>query len=93
MAIHDNRKVVAAAGTREPLVAASTIARWAMITAETDNTDYIVVGSKTVVAALATRRGTPLSAGDHASLPVDNLADIYLDALVSGEGATFTYFT
>lgn len=91
--IADGRKEVAAAGTREAL-ATSTAAKWVTITAEEDNTDAVVVGSaSTVVAALATRRGTPLLAGDTITIPCDNLADIGLDAMVSGEGVTFVYGT
>ena len=89
----DGRKVVAVAGTREPLVASSTPAKYVGITAETDNTGLIVIGGTSVVAALATRRGIPLNAGDTVSLDVDDLADVYLDSTVSGDGVTFTYET
>ena len=88
--IDDGRKTVTTAGTAETL-AVSTAAKAVIITAETDNTGYVVVGGSTVVAALATRRGTPLNAGDTVALEIDNLADIYLDATVSGEGVTYTY--
>ena len=88
--IGDGRKVVATAGTREAL-AASTTAKMVIITAETDNTNPVVVGGATVVAALATRQGTPLYAGETITLPCDNLADIYLDVLTNGEGVTYVY--
>ncbi len=88
----DNRMVVTTAGTRVAL-AASTVAKWIIITAETDNTQTVVVGGATVVAALATRRGTPLEPGDSTAFPIDNLIDVNLDSLVSGEGVTFTYGT
>lgn len=90
--ISDDRKVVATAGTREAL-AASTPAKYVVITAETDNTGVVVVGGTTVVAALATRRGTPLDPGDTLTLEVDNLNDVNLDSTVSGDGVTFTYLT
>lgn len=87
------RKIVTAAGTRVTL-AASTAAKYVVITAETDNTGVVVVGSAAgVIAALATREGTPLSAGDSISLPVDNLADVGLDAMVNGDGVTYSYGT
>ena len=89
--IGDGRKTVATAGTREAL-ADSTEAKAVTITAETDNTGWIVVGDATVVAALATRRGTPLEAGDSYSFVLNNLADVYIDATVDGEGCSFTYF-
>lgn len=88
----DNRKVVTTAGTRVAL-AAATPAKWVTITAEEDNTGVVVVGGATVVAALATRRGTPLSAMQSVTFPVDDLADISLDAMVSTDGVTFTYGT
>ena len=91
--ISDGRKEVATAGTRVALVASSTPAKIVIITAETDNTEYIVVGGATVVAALATRQGTTLNAGDSITLEIDNLADVYLDATVNTEGVTFVYLT
>lgn len=90
--INDGRKEITSAGTREAL-AGSTVCKKVIITAETDNTGVVVVGGTTVVAALATRRGTPLFAGDSIELEIDNLADINLDVTVSTEGVTYTYFT
>ncbi len=88
--IGDVRAVVTTAGTRVDL-ASSTASRVVVITAETDNTGTIVVGGSTVVAVLATRRGTPLSPGDSVSINIDNLSDVKLDSTVSGDGVTFTY--
>jgi hypothetical protein len=64
-----------------------------IITAETDNTGNITVGGSTVVAALATRRGIPLAAGDSVALEIDNLADVFIDSTVNGDGVTFAYFS
>ena len=88
--VGDNRQVVTTAGTRVALAASTTI-KEVTITAETDNTDIVVVGGVTCVAALATRRGTPLYPGDSVTIESDNLAEVYIDALVNGEGVTFTY--
>lgn len=90
-ALGDGRKVVAAAGTAEAL-ASSTSCKAVLITAETDNTGIIAVGGSNVVAAQATRRGTPLQAGESAMLPVSDLALVYLDTTVNGDGVTFSYF-
>ena len=91
--IADGRKVVTTAGTRVDLNA-SQAAKQVILTAETDNTGLVVVGAAaTVVAAIATRRGIPLAAGDSLTLEIDNLADIGLDSTVSGDGVTFVYFT
>ena len=89
--IYDGRKVVAAAGVREPLSSTRVVARFVILTAETDNTGVIVVGGETAVAAQATRRGTPLNAGASMGIPCDNLAGIYLDTTVNGDGVTYTY--
>ena len=89
--IKDGRKVVTTAGTRVAL-AASTVCKHVTVVAETNNTDIVVVGGVTVVAALATRQGVPLYPGDTYDFDIDNLADAYIDALVSTEGVTYTYF-
>ncbi len=91
-ALGDGRKTVAVAGTREAL-AGSTACKRVLITAETDNspTGVVVVGSSTVVASLSTRRGFALYAGDWCEIETDNLADVYLDSTVSGDGVTFVY--
>lgn len=91
--INDGRKVVAAAGTAEALVAVATPIIEVTITAELDNTDTVVIGGSGVIAALATRVGTPLEAGDSRTLQIDDLSKVFVDALVSGEGVTFSYLT
>ena len=89
----DGRKVVTTAGTRVAL-ASSTACKEVVITAETDNTGVVAVGAAaTVVAALATRTGVPLKAGDSIVLQIDNLADVGLDSMVSGDGVTFMAFS
>ena len=87
--ITDNRKIVTAAGTRVQLETTSNVVSYIILTAETDNTGVIVVGASTVVATVLTRRGIPLSAGDSISLGAVDLADIYLDSTVSGDGVTY----
>ena len=86
----DGRKVVTSAGT-EVALASATACSWVQVTAETDNTGVIVVGASTVVAALSTRRGTPLNAGDSVTVPADDLANVYIDSTVNGDGVTFIY--
>lgn len=90
-AFGDNRKTVTSAATAEALVASSTACNYVIITAETDNTGVIVVGGPTVVAALATRRGIPLNASDSITLKTDDLANVYIDSTVNGDGVTFLY--
>lgn len=88
--VSDGRKIITTAGTRVTL-AASTACKWVIITAETDNTGLVVIGGTTVVAALATRQGTPLYAGDSVTILIDNLNDVNLDSMVNGDGVTFQY--
>lgn len=86
--VADGRKVVITAGTRvqfDPLDC-----RTVSFTAETDNTGIVVIGGPTVVAALATRQGTPLSAGDTAILAISNMNLAWMDSMVSGDGVTYT---
>lgn len=92
--IVSGRKVVAAAGTAESLMAAPAVGCAALVlTAETDNTGYVVVGDSGVVAAEATRKGTPLAAGESMSLDIQNPSLVYLDVTVSGDGVTWSYLT
>lgn len=85
----DGRKTVTAAGTAERLVSSTTPAAGVIITAETNNTGVMTVGDSTVVAAVGTRRGTPLYAGESVSFPISDLYDVYLDTTVNGDGVTF----
>ena len=87
----DGRKVVAIAGTREALSSSRNRVDYVIITAETNNTGVVTVGADTVVAAEATRRGIPLNAGDTISLGGVDLANIWLDVTISGDGVTYLY--
>lgn len=91
--ITDGRKVVTTAGTRVQLETTSRLVNFIIITAETNNTGNITVGASTVVAALTTRRGTPLNAGDSVSLGGVDLAEVYIDSTVSSDGVTYLDLT
>lgn len=90
--IADGIKLVTTAGTRVALVSASTKCRMVTIQARPENTDTVVVGASTVVAASGTRRGIALVPGASVELRVKDLANVYVDAVVSGEGVSFVYF-
>jgi len=83
-------KTVTTAGT-DVALAASTAAKWVTIQAQTDNTGYVAVGASGVDATPATGTGVLLAAGESVTLPCDNLADIYVDSTVSGEGVRYVY--
>lgn len=85
----DGRAVVTTAGTRVQLPDQECTR--VHITAETDNTEVVVVGGSTVVASLSTRRGTPLYATDDFTIYVANLNQIWIDSTVNGEGITYSY--
>lgn len=97
-AIVSGRQVVTTAGTAVQLSATSVAINRITITAETDNTNPVTVGGSDVVGALATRKGVPLAAGASITLDaqvdgVDELSDIWLDAVTSTEGVTYLYTT
>ena len=83
-------KVVTTAGTGVVL-ASTTAAKWLTVQAQTDNTGFIAVGATGVDATVATGTGVLLAAGESITLPIDNLADIFIDSTVSGEGVRYTY--
>lgn len=84
--------VVTTAGT-DVALAASTPAKWVTIQAQSDNTTRVAVGATGVDAVIATGNGISLAAGDSITLPVDNLADVFIDALTNGEGVRYVYGT
>ena len=87
-------KTVTSAGTHEPLVASSTPAKRVICQAQTDNANGVAVGGDTVDATVATGNGILLYAGDWTPwIEVDDLADVYVDSLASGEGVRFIYET
>jgi hypothetical protein len=96
IALTSGRKVVASAATAEALGTVGPTYDVIVITAETDNTGVIAVGGSDVVAALATRKGTPLIAGQAITLDIDDtqlgLEQIFIDATVTGDGVTYTTF-
>lgn len=88
----DGVKVVTTAGT-DVVLASSTACKRVVIQAQTDNTGLIAVGATGVDATIATGTGIILYAGDAYELEIDNLADIYIDSTVNGEGVRYHYFT
>lgn len=87
--LSDGRKVVTSAATAVVL-AASTIIKEVLITAELNNTGVICVGGSGVIAAESTREGTPLEPGESMRIVTSNLANIYIDSTVNGDGVSYT---
>jgi len=90
--IGDGVKTVTTAGT-DVVLASTTACNRVIIQAQTDNTGFIAVGATGVDATVATGTGVLLAAGEALDFNIDNLADVYIDSTVSGEGVRFTYFT
>jgi hypothetical protein len=88
--IGDGVKNVAVAGTAEPL-ASSTPCKKVIITAKETNSDVICVGGSEVIALAGTRTGSPLEANESVVVEIDDLNKIYINSVVSGEGATYTF--
>ena len=83
-------KAVAAAGTRERLVAAASNVqvRSVTIVAKEGNTGVVYIGGE----AIAANNSPDLNPGDavsFASGDAFNLADVWVDAAVSGEGVDY----
>ena len=91
--VTNGRQTVSSAGTAVAL-ASTNACKWVTVTAIETNTSFVNVGpSTTIAAAGATQRGIPLRALDSVTLLVDDIAKVFVDARVNGEGVLFTYGT
>jgi len=84
-AVYNGVKAVTTATTRESLAASQAILSGVTIKALSANTGTVYVGGATVAAA----NGFPLLAGESVFLEVANLATVYLDVSVNGEGVSY----
>ncbi len=84
---YHGEKTVTAAGTAEALAATATVlvAGVVQVKALDTNTDTVYVGGATVDAA----NGWPLAAGEEFTFLIGDLADVYVDAAVNGEGVRY----
>jgi len=83
-------KTITTPGSDEAL-AANTPCQYVVVQAQKDNTGIIAIGASGVDATIATGTGIILEPGDTFTLNVDNLADVYVDSVESGDGVRFTY--
>lgn len=86
------KKTVTTAGT-DVVLAASTPAKKVLIQAYRANTGYISVGAAGTDATNTNGDSIQLAAGESVLIPCSDLANIFIDATVSGEGVRYTYFT
>ena len=87
----DGRQTVSVPGTAVALSSDQKCTR-VDITAGLSNSNIVVVGFSTVVAALATRRGQPLYQGDKTTIFINNLNKIYVDGLSANDIVTFVFY-
>jgi hypothetical protein len=92
--LQDGKGVIPTAGTRVQLSTVSIPCGKVTLTALKTNNDEIVYGGATVVAALgATRSGTPLVQGQSVDIIIDDLSKVWLDAIVSGDGYSYSWLS
>lgn len=84
--LFSGRKIVTTAGTAVALAASQTVKSGVTIKALHENTGWIYVGPSGVTAS----NGFVLDAGESHFIDIDNLASIYLNSSVSGEGVSYS---
>jgi hypothetical protein len=75
-------------------IATTTAAKFITLQAYRSNTGFVAVGGSSGVNASATAgtgSGLNLAAGESVTFPIDNLADVFIDVTISGEGVRYTY--
>lgn len=77
------------AGTAQQFPTAET--KRVVVQAHPNNTNDIVIGSSSVVGAIATRSGIGLSAGQALTFYVSNLNQLYFDGVTTGDDVLYYY--
>lgn len=83
---------VATSGTPVQLANTSTQVKSLDITADYNNTDFIVIGGSGVVGPEIGRKGVPLASGNTYTFKVTDLAQVWVDAGANGQKAQYNYF-
>jgi len=87
-------KTVTTAGTRVQITSADTPCFKVQVCADLGNTNPVVVGDASVVAASGSMRGTVLVPGnDPVFIPVNNLNKLWVDSQTSGDKICGSYFS
>lgn len=89
--IAQGRKQVTTAGT-DVALGSSLACNYVVVQAFLPNTQPVTVGLTGVDGATATRNGYGLLAGEPLMIPTDNVATVFVDALVNDEGVTYLVF-
>ncbi len=86
---HPGRQTVTVAGTAEPLSREPFVVTRVDLFGLDTNTDRVYVGGVDVSAVANNQQGEPLSALESSFYDNVDLAKIWIDAAVSGEGVTW----
>lgn len=84
-AIYNGKTTVTTAGTRVALASSQALVSGVTVKALAANTGTIYVGN----SAVDSSNGFALAKGESVFIEIANLATVYLDSSVNGEGATF----
>ncbi len=90
--MQSGNKSVTTAGTPVALAAVSTEVKRLDVTANYTNTDMVTIGGSGVVGAASGRKGVPIAPGNTYTFFVSDLAQVYIDSVVNGEGISYNYF-
>lgn len=88
--INNGTKSVAASGTAEQLVGSSTPCKKIILQALDTNTGYIWYGGSSIDKTA--KNGAYLFPGSSVTIEIDDVNKVYIDADVSAESVSFTYF-
>jgi hypothetical protein len=86
----DGTFTLAAAGTRQALASPTPCGK-VFITGGENNQGTLVIGGKTVVAAVNTRSGSGLAALQPMTIEIDDLSKVMIDGTVTGDTLTYSY--
>lgn len=87
------RKVVTTAGAAEALTATSTPCSKVILSADLGNTNPVVIGDSSVVAASGSQQGIVLVPGnDPVTIYVNDLSEVYVDSQTDGDAVCYVYF-
>lgn len=89
--INSGRQTVATPGVAVKLISAVTPASKVIITAPAENGGAVYVGASNVSAVSGSQRGLLLNPTGSATLDIDSVDKVWIDAEISGDDVTFTY--
>lgn len=91
--IVSGRKAVSNAGTAEQLLSTVTHCYRVDVSADLGNTNPVVLGGSTVVAAEGSQKGIVLIPGNAPrTILIDDVSKIYVDSITDGDAVCFNYY-